>query len=108
MISREWYLFFQGVFDRIGGATGASTPDIVASLFEDAGSSETNALLFSVEQALGQTPSGTVPQLDTDISQIPYLQFVQVEALQTELSELRETVAELKKALDDIRQGTMI
>lgn len=93
-ISREWYLFFQGVFNRIGGADGASSMDIVASLFEDAGSSETNAMLFELEQAAGQYPT---PQPLT-IEQV----------LQAEISELRDTVAELKKDLDAIRQGTLI
>ena len=94
MISREWYLFFQGVFNRVGGANGASSTDIVASLFEDAGSSETNAMLFELEQAAGQYPT---------------LQPLTIEqVLQAEISELRDTVAELKKDLDAIRQGTLI
>ena len=94
MISREWYLFFQGVFNRIGGASGANTTDIVASLFEDAGSSETNAMLFEVEQALSQSP--TLQPLST------------VDTLHAELSELRDVVSELKKDLDAIRQGVII
>lgn len=28
LISREWYLFFQGVFDRIGGSSGDGIADI--------------------------------------------------------------------------------
>ena len=94
LITREWYLFLQGVFNRIGGATGASADDISGSLFEDAGSSETNALLFVLDQAANQLPpSPPLPLVDT---------------LQAELSELRDTVAELKKDLDAIRQGTLI
>ena len=94
MVSREWYLFFQGVFNRIGGSNGAGTSDITESLFEDAGSSETNAMLFELEQAAGQYPT---PQ-PLAIEQV----------LQAEISELRDTVAELKKDLDAIRQGTLI
>lgn len=94
MVSREWYLFFQGVFNRIGGASGASSTDIVASLFEDAGSSETNAMLFELEQASGQHPS-------------PEPLYVQ-DILLAEIAELRDTVAEMKKDLDAIRQGTLI
>lgn len=93
LISREWYLFFQGVFDRIGGANGPSVFDLSASLFEDAGSSETNAQLFSVEQALNQLPQQALTPIDV---------------LQAEMSELREQVAELKKELDAIKQGTLI
>lgn len=94
MVSREWYLFFQGVFTRIGGANGASSTDIVASLFEDAGSSETNAMLFELEQSVGQASAPLlIPTTDT---------------LQAEISELRDTVSELKKELDAIRQGPSI
>ena len=94
MISREWYLFFQGVFIRVGGANGPSTEDVSGSLFEDAGSSETNALLFALDQATNQLPT-SLPLAPADV-------------LQAEVSELREIVAELKKDLDAIRQGTLI
>ena len=93
MITREWYLFLQGVFTRIGGATGESTTDIVASLFEDAGSSETNAMLFELEQSVSQVPASQVLVMDT---------------MQAEISELRDTVSELRKELDAIRQGPSI
>jgi hypothetical protein len=94
MISREWYLFFQGVFNRIGGSEGASTPDIVASLFEDAGSSETNAMLFTAEQSFGQQPAPT--------------QFVLPDAADPEVAALRAEVAELKKVIDSVLQGTLL
>ena len=94
VITREWYLFLQGIFLRVGGATGASTSDLSASLFEDAGSSETNALLFSAEQASGQLPPGVSIQL--------------VDQLLAELAALRDQVAELTKDLDAIRQGQML
>lgn len=93
VISREWYLFFQGVFNRIGGANGSSSTDIASSLFEDAGSSETNAMLFELEQS---------------VSQAPILQLLSMDAIQAEISELRDTVSELRKELDAIRQGPSI
>lgn len=91
MFSREWYLFFQGMFNRIGGSTGESTSDIVASLFEDAGSSETNAVLFATEQALSQYPPIAVP--------------VSIESLSAELSAVRDQVSELVKEIQSLRQG---
>ena len=93
MITREWYLFLQGVFARIGGANGSSSTDIAASLFEDAGSSETNAMLFELEQATGQHPV-----------QIAYA----VDNTTAELSALQDRVSELVKELDSIKQGTLI
>lgn len=32
-ISREWYLFLQGIFERVGGSNGQSTSDIAAGMF---------------------------------------------------------------------------
>ncbi|UOF78615.1 hypothetical protein [Bacteriophage sp.] len=93
LISREWYLFFQGVFNRIGGATGPSTTDVSSSLFEDAGSGETNAMLFTLENELKQTPQ--------------YEQYVS-EALTIELNGLRELVAELTKEVEAIKQATSL
>ena len=111
VISREWYLFFQGIFNRIGGATGESTTDIVASLFEDAGSSETNALLFTTEQALSQYPAvheNTVllEGVSRALAQLPPdTPTVTVESLSAELSAVRDQVSELVKEIQSIRQG---
>ena len=106
MVSREWYLFFQGVFTRIGGADGASSSDIVASLFEDAGSSETNALAFEVNDASNQYPNPTVVLPEDDAS--PAMQVLtQLDNVTAELSALREQVSELAKELNSIKQGTL-
>lgn len=93
-LTRAGVLFLQGVFERVGGANGPSTGDLSASLFEDAGNGETNALLFTVDQTYGQLP--------------PEVSVSAVDTLQAELAELRDQVAELKKDLDAIRQGTLI
>jgi len=108
MISREWYLFFQGVFNRVGGADGVSTTELEASLFEDAGNSETNAMLFNVEDAAGQNPQGQYPDAQTDTSQDPYQREAQVDNITAELSALQDRVAELVKELDSIKQGILI
>lgn len=107
LISREWYLFFQGIFDRVGGATGSSTTDLSSSLFEDAGSGETNALLFSAEQALSQLPA-TPAVVPNDQSLEPRYEEYVLEALQTELNGLRELVQELSKELDALKQATTL
>lgn len=94
MISREWYLFFQGVFNRVGGADGTGTTELEASLFEDAGSSETNAMLFALEQ---------------DTGQVPPTQYIDaVTALTTELSELQARMAELVKEIDALKQSVLL
>jgi hypothetical protein len=94
IFTRPWYLFFQQLYQRTGGAISQNNSDLEASLFEDAGVSETNASLFSAEQAAGQ---------------LPYPQLVQlIENLQAELSAQRDTIAELVKEIDSIKQGQMI
>lgn len=107
MISREWYLFFQGLFNRVGGADGAGTVDLEASLFEDAGSSETNSMVFALEQATSQLPpySEAVCAEDTPPA---YQQPTTVDNISAELSALQDRVSELVKELDSIKQGILI
>ena len=92
--TRPWFLFFQQIYERVGGATGASSGDQSASLFEDAGNAETNAMLFSVERSLFQQPLAALQ--------------VAVETLTAEVASQRDQIAELQKDLDSVRQGTFI
>lgn len=107
LISREWYLFFQGVFDRIGGSTGPSTGDNFESLFEDAGNSETNAALFSAEQGLQQLPIVEPPTVD-QLDRAPRYEDYTVDVLLAEISGLRDQVAELAKEVDALKQSSAI
>jgi len=66
MITREWFLFLQGLFIRVGGSTGSSTTDAAVSMFEDAGTSEVDARLRSVEDALQQDPTISAMQADIE------------------------------------------
>lgn len=106
LISREWYLFFQGVYDRIGGADGPSTTDVSGSLFEDAGSGETNAMLFTLEDELKQAPP--YEPLPADQDQAPRYELYTLEALTTELNGLRELVSELTKEVEALKQATSL
>lgn len=107
-ITREWYLFFQGIFDRVGGSTGSSTTDLSASAFEDAGIEETKAALFRAIIDFGQN---TVPQPDFipagDVT--PLAQAAQdISHLQAELASQRDTITELTKVVQGLQQGIMI
>lgn len=117
VFTRPWFLFFQALWQRQGGAVAPSVPDIEGSLFEDAGGSETQALLFSLQQSLGQDPlfqqdiGRVAPQQDT--GQDPAFQFMVEQqstllALQAQLDETRDKVAELTKTIDDIKQGVLL
>lgn len=97
LISREWFLFFQGVFERIGGATGESTTDLTASMFEDAGIEEGKALVFNAVQDAGQNPLPAQMNQDTTLSE-----------LQTSVQELRDLVAELLKEVQALKQSPIL
>jgi hypothetical protein len=92
--TRPWLIFFQQLYERVGGATGSGTTGIEASLFEDAGTGETNAALFTAEQALQQLPVQVLMQT--------------VESLAAEVAAQRDLIAELTKEVDSIKQGTMV
>lgn len=52
LITREWYLFFQGVFERVGGASGLSTTDVDAGSFAAMQPAASDALMPDVLQAM--------------------------------------------------------
>lgn len=108
-ITREWYLFLQGVFIRIGGATGASTSDLSASMFEDAGVEETKATLFRATQDSGQVPP-TLPALPVDDPLLPaaFPGIAADDPLLATVLALRDQVAELTKEIQGLRQGSLI
>jgi hypothetical protein len=107
LISREWFLFFQGVFERIGGAEGPSTTDVAASLFEDAGSSETNAMLFQLEYDVKQDPASLGAPAES-LDQAPKYEAYLIETLTTEVNELRELVAAMSKDIEGLKQSVSL
>lgn len=88
-ITREWYRLFQGIMDpQIGGDF-----ETVALGYLTATGAQSDAQLYGAIQDAGQAPpSFAVSPIDT---------------LNTEISELREAVAELTKAIDGMKQGTV-
>lgn len=95
VFTRPWFLFFQQLYARVGGPNGASTSDNEASALEDAGSSETQQMIFTARQDAAQQP--------------PIALLLQaVDDLTAELSAQRDQIAELTKELDSIKQGQML
>lgn len=108
MINREWYLFFQGVFNRIGGANGSSSNDLVQDMSDDAGLEETKAALFAVADAFGQDALVNVDLSELLSSQPVLVDQQTLDQLQAELAGLRDQVAELAKALQDLQQSVLL
>lgn len=94
LMSREWYLFFQAMFLRVGGTSG-STIIINPDLLQDPPSAgvEFLSLLSAAADAAGQVPVS-----------IPGTTF---DDLLGELRQTRDQVAELMKRIQDLQQGTV-
>lgn len=93
IISREWYLFLQQMFQRIGGTGGQSTDDILQGVPNELGAAELLALQSSAADAAGQVPV-----------MLPATMF---DDLLGELRQARDQVAELMKQIDGMQQGTV-
>lgn len=92
VFTRPWFLFFQSIWQRQGGAVAPDTPDLEASLFEDAGNSESFAAIFRLQQDISQAP--------------PIVQLIEQQAtLEAQISEQRDQIAELVKTINDMRQS---
>ena len=92
-VSPEWFRFFHDLNERVGGVSGSSTNDLLESQFEDAGIEETKALLGRIADAADQVP----PREQALI--------LAVDALGSEVEELRGQLRELTKAVEALQQG---
>jgi hypothetical protein len=95
LMSRDWYLFFQSMYIRVGGTNG-STIVINPDLLQDppgAGTAEFLGTQLAAADALGQVPVS-----------IPGTTFDDVLG---ELRQTRDLVAELIKRIQDLQQGTV-
>jgi hypothetical protein len=88
----EFQRYFETLFVRTGGATGAGNEELTLSQFEDAGIEESKAFAFALADEMRQQPRPIA---------------VQIEAIETMISDLASVVAELSKAVDAINQGVI-
>lgn len=79
MFTRPWFLFFQFIFQQIGGFPPITTNDLAQGV--EGGVEELRAMMNT---------------------------FGQEENLRTEINGLREELAELRKSILDIQQGTTV
>lgn len=82
LMRREWYLFFQALWLRSGGADGGSNTDVLVSISQGLGAAEVQAGVDSVASDVGQLPD--------------YVLNLQAE------------VAELRKEIQAIQQGPTV
>lgn len=111
--SRSWFLFFQGLFERVGGASGTGTSDLAESI--DDGDSDTQlasqvyALTDEVRGAPPDTASADLYALADELRGLPPDQpLTTLDLLLGELNDLRSELTELRKAVEGIQQGTTL
>lgn len=90
MFTRPWFLFFQLVYQRIGGSLGAVTDDLSPA--------NTGYVLQAVND---QAPGSGIAE-----TQAFFANADQSLELRAEIGSLKDQVAELTKRFNDIQQGT--
>lgn len=90
-IHPEWLRYLaNGLFERVGGATGSSTSDLLLSASEAARFEESQSMARRIEQDMLQAPAFAAVQ----------------ENLITTIADLQEQIAVLRTDLEGLRQGT--
>lgn len=95
LMAREWYLFFQQIFLRVGGTSGQSNDDLLQGIPEGVGAAELLNLQIVADIAASSQPPA-------------YPSAAAFDDLLGELRAVREQLAETNKRLDDIQQGTQL
>lgn len=93
LISHEWQLLLQAIFNRTGGTNGQSNDDILQGVPNELGAAELLALQSTAAQSAAQSP--------------PMIPGATFDDLLGELRQTREIVAELAKQLQGLQQGTV-
>ena len=106
LISREWYRFFEQTFRRLGGSQGQSVTELLTDMADDAGIEELKLDMLRFAEADLQKP----PSIDysTPDEQSPPGAILEQPDDQSNarLEALESAVAELLKAINDIKQGS--
>lgn len=94
------------LLDRVGGATSISVTELAISDDEDSGLEEFRHESTKVSEGLQMQPLPAFEPYSDPLHPIAQ-QHSEVQALQTEMSGLREQVAVLMQQINDLQQGTI-
>ena len=112
----EWIRFFSTLTDRVGGATGVSTSELVESAYDDAGIEEVKLGIYNLRDELNQLPRVAEMQFD-DLLPAPYepiafddpltpaTQQAQADDPLPQIQALADQIAELQKSIQALQQG---
>jgi hypothetical protein len=106
-LTREAIRTFELLFSRVGGAVSASTSDLALSDDDDSGLEEFKHEAGKVLDGIRMEPPVFFPEF-TDPLYPLHQEHSEIQHLLSEVSELRETVAELQKQIQGLQEGTTI
>lgn len=95
LMKREWYLFFQALFLRIGGTSAPTNDDLAISAPPSNVMPDVVALQNALLDLTGQGPPPLLP-LDA------------VDPLNAQLQEARELITTLQSTIQDLRQSPVV
>ena len=90
----EFRRFFESMFNRVGGTTGAGSNDFALSQFEDAGTEETKAALAAAKDEFGQIPPSSMSAAQPD-----EIDNAEIASLRAEVDALRQIVQALQQGI---------
>ena len=97
MVSREWYLFFNNSFTRMGGNVALTNVQLESSI------TEVTNNVFEGNNFVPSIPDQIIPG---DVS--PPIQFYQDDYLLMQVNYLMEKVADLENQLNSLKQGAIV
>ena len=92
--SRTWFLFFQQIFNRVGGASSPGIDDL-EQLSDESSASRLDAAIYSLSDELRAAPQPLLPQAAENV-------------VANEIGDVRAELAELRKAIEGIQQGVVL
>lgn len=102
-LTPEAYRALQTLMVRVGGPVAPTINELDAQQYADAGIEETRALLYAAMNEFGSAaPAASTP---ADDPLLPPACFATIDALQSDMNDLRETVARLTTQINDLNQG---
>lgn len=102
-LTPEAYRALQTLMVRVGGPIAPTINELDAQQYADAGIEETRALLYAAGNEFGSAPAAAPMPADDPL--LPPVCGATVDSLQSDVNDLRETVARLTTQINDLNQG---
>lgn len=94
VFSRPWFLFFQNVVERLGGSSGPGIGDLEETVDDGDTDAQLAATVYALTDEMRSQPKDAVANPDVSLT--------------AELAGVRDEIAELRKLVEGIQQGTTL